>query len=477
MNFLSYLRVETSRIFRAKSTWLAILLTVLSPLAGYFLYQPAMTTTKAASLIANPALAGTIGGSVLFAIMVLFDLDRVHRTNTDVLTDMVIAPAVMNLCRILAVMAAGIVACVLAAAVHLMYPLIKMGSIFNPELYFAVYASIMLLGILLAILAAAAFYQVSYRVDLSFVLFVAFILLSMGGKLRSDFVLRWINPVVPVLSDDFGNYRILLIIGYNRLFWFLVLGGVCLLSMLCVRRYGKGLMGSLIGNVRKIYIICPAILLIAAGCYLHQKQPFFDNSPLEVVYPTEEEIADEVILLESMAVTSPNIIKGDYHGVITYQLENRSGNQQKIIMKMNPGYKIYQMTANGKAIPWLDSEKADLNEKQTTFSVPSDKSIKLIVEFGGFPQEWSILQGSVGSIEIGKNYINLTNQDFSPSLNTRYPDDRRPSMTADVTLPEDMVPVSIRGSIKLIKENQDGTKTWQLKDEGVYMPLIPRPLW
>ena len=73
-------------------------------------------------------------------------------------------------------------------------------------------------------------------------------------------------------------------IAYNRLVWSLVLTGTFLLSVLCIRRYGRGLLKSLIQNGRRFYVPILAVVMITTGAYAYVGQPFIDHSPPDLIY-------------------------------------------------------------------------------------------------------------------------------------------------------------------------------------------------
>ena len=69
--------LEFGRLLQNRLTWLMILLTVISPAAGLFLYKPATATTMLSLYLANPAIAGGVVGGILFGLLTIFELDRV----------------------------------------------------------------------------------------------------------------------------------------------------------------------------------------------------------------------------------------------------------------------------------------------------------------------------------------------------------------------------------------------------------------
>jgi hypothetical protein len=59
MKTLRLFPLEFGRLLRSRLTWLVMLLTVLGPVAGLYLYQPAESTMNSLYL-ANPAIAGAL---------------------------------------------------------------------------------------------------------------------------------------------------------------------------------------------------------------------------------------------------------------------------------------------------------------------------------------------------------------------------------------------------------------------------------
>ncbi len=65
MKTLRLFPLELGRLLRSRLTWLVMLLTVLGPVVGLYLYQPAVSTMNSLYL-ANPAIAGALqAGSCL----------------------------------------------------------------------------------------------------------------------------------------------------------------------------------------------------------------------------------------------------------------------------------------------------------------------------------------------------------------------------------------------------------------------------
>ena len=120
--------LEFGRLLQNRLTWLMILLTVISPAAGLFLYKPATATTMLSLYLANPAIAGGVVGGILFTI---FELDRVSRSRVDVLMDAAVSPLTMALVRLLALLAVAVVTVALTMLVWLPISMHLIGSVFG----------------------------------------------------------------------------------------------------------------------------------------------------------------------------------------------------------------------------------------------------------------------------------------------------------------------------------------------------------
>ena len=86
MNPVRLFRLELRRLFRSRLTWLVMLLTLLSPAVGLYLYRPLYSTsatgyvtTTLGAYVANPALTGGLLGAIFFALLTIWELDRVKR--------------------------------------------------------------------------------------------------------------------------------------------------------------------------------------------------------------------------------------------------------------------------------------------------------------------------------------------------------------------------------------------------------------
>ena len=460
--------LEFGRLLQNRLTWLMILLTVISPAAGLFLYKPATATTMLSLYLANPAIAGGVVGGILFGLLTIFELDRVSRSRADVLMDAAVSPLTMALVRLLALLAVAVVTVALTMLVWLPISMHLIGSVFGGMDFVLAYLLLMGLALPLSILAAAAAYQFTRRVDLSLVLFAAFAALSLTVW-ADDWQLCWLNPCVWALSDDFSNFRIFRSVAWMRLTWLAALAGVWAVSYLCIRQYGKGVLGSLAASTRRIYRPAIALLLLICSGTAYAAQPLVDQSNPDEMAMTFYEVpyAENVVCTGRSAQVFPNTSTGSLSGTASYQFQNTSGQKQNVAFGINPGYTISNVQVNGADVPFSVSEYQEYNEAMLEVTLPADEQAELVMEYSGFPQESRNMSTMQGSKEISTEYLCLENSALSPRLMNVMPGENGYPATIEITLPASMTAIPFGSSeAEVIAEHDNSTKTWRYEANG-----------
>lgn len=460
--------LEFGRLLQNRLTWLMILLTVISPAAGLFLYKPATATTMLSLYLANPAIAGGVVGGILFGLLTIYELDRVSRSRADVLMDAAVSPLTMALVRLLALLAVAVVTVALTMLVWLPISMHLIGSVFGGMDFVLAYLLLMGLALPLSILAAAAAYQFTRRVDLSLVLFAAFVALSLTVW-ADDWQLCWLNPCVWALSDDFSNFRIFRSVAWMRLTWLAALAGVWAVSYLCIRQYGKGVLGSLAASTRRIYRPAIALLLLICSGTAYAAQPLVDQSNPDEMAMTFYEVpyAENVVCTGRSAQVFPNTSTGSLSGTASYQFQNTSGQEQNVAFGINPGYTISNVQVNGADVPFSVSEYQEYNEAMLEVTLPADEQAELVMEYSGFPQESRNMSTMQGSKEISTEYLCLENSALSPRLMNVMPGENGYPATIEITLPASMTAIPFGSSeAEVIAEHDNSTKTWRYEANG-----------
>ena len=455
--------LELRRLLQSRLTWLTVLLSVLSPLAGLVLDGRTCADTMLSLYLADPAIAAGVVGGVLFGLLAVFELDRGDRNRVNVLLDAVVSPLRLALVRLLALLAAAVLT--LGATMLVWLPISRglIGSVFDGTDYVLSYLLLMGLALPLGILAAASAWQFTRRVDLSLVLFAAFAALSLTVW-ADQWQLCWLNPSVWALSDDFSNFRIFRSVAYMRLTWLAALAGVWGVSYLCIRRYGKGPLGSLACSARRAYRPAIALALLVCSGAACAAQPMVDQSNPDQTVMSFYEIpyAQGVVCTGRSAQVYPDTSAGTVQGRAVYWFENTSGQECPVAFGVTPGYTISQVRANGEDVPFSVSDYQEYNEALLEVTLPAREQVELTLEYGGFPRESGNMSTMQGSSEISEEYLCLENAALSPRLMNVLPDENWYPTTIEITLPASMIAIPFGSSAaEVVEEHADGTRTWR----------------
>ena len=462
MKTIRLFSLELGRLLRSRLTWLVILLTVVSPAAGLILYQPAYSDTMLSLYLANPALAGGVGGGILFALLTIFELDRTGRDRVDMLVNAAVSPHTMAWVRLLALLAGAVLATALTMAVWLPISLGLIGSVFTGTDYVLSYLLFLGLALPLSILAAASAYQITRRADLSLVLFAAFAGLSLTVW-ADQWQLCWLNPSVWAMSDDFTNFRLFRSVAYMRLTWLGILAGVWAVSYLCIRRYGKGLLGSLARGLRRLYRPAIALVLLACSGTAYAAQPFYDNSnpDLNAMELYNLDYAEGVTFLDRTVQVFPDTQAGTVEGRAVYRFQNASGQGWTVCFGVDPGYDL-TASVNNTEVSAVRTGYEESNMALWEITLPADEQVELVLEYGGFPKDWNLSSTTQGDPEISGTYLCLENQTLFPYLLNVMPGEKGYPTTVEITLPSSMTAIPFGTSeAEVIAEQADGTRTWR----------------
>ena len=468
MKTLRNFSLELGRLLQSRLTWLVLLLTVISPVAGLTLYKPATAETMLSMYLANPAIAGGVVSGILFGLLTVYELDRSGRSRVDILMNAIVSPMRSALIRMLALIVTSLLGLILTMLVWLPVSFTQAGSVLDMTNYCLAYLLFMGLALPCSILAAAACYQFSQRADLSIVLFAAFAALSLTIW-ANNWQLCWLNPCVWALSDDFTNFRIFRSVLYMRLTWLAALSGVWILSWCCIRQHGKGILGSLLRSSRRVYRPVIAVLLITCSGVAYAAQPIVDQSNPDETAMTFLEIPylEGVVCTGRSAEVYPDTAAGTVTGRAAYRFLNSSGQAQTAAFGVTPGYTVSSVKANGEDVPFSVGDYQEFNEAMLEAEIPAAEDVELVVEYGGFPQESRNMSIMQGSAEISDEYICLENAALAPRLMNVMPDEGMYPATIEITLPNGMTVIPFCASeAELVTEHEDGTATWRYEDNG-----------
>ncbi len=478
--FFRCYRVEFRRLLRSPFSWLIFAASLAAPM-GNFIFI--MGDTMSSIYLAKPIASGAVAGTLLFAILTLYELDRTRRSGVFLLTDSVISPLVLNTAKLLAINTAALGVSILMALIYFPYIYGKLNIVFSLPTYLGSFFLLLLPALWMGSIAAALFYQLAGRVDISFLAVLAFLLVSRGSWFKGNNFMQWSLPALPALTDNFSNAPVFRSALYTRLVWLGILGGGWLLSLLCVRRYGKGIVGSFAANSRQL-IPAPAAAaaLITAGAFLWRFQPLFDHTPVKWMEIEEpDRYVEGVYPVDiKLDVDITSYLWGTLSGSADYQIKNTTGQPQEIYFGLNSGYRIRSMQIDGQDIPWTDLKNDYINAREIKCTIPAVETSSLEIQYSGAPKTWNVMQDTFGGSVISRKFIDLSSANLSPRFSD-YAAEELPTVSLNITLPSKLTPVTTGDTPQLLRDNPDGSKDWLLTDKGDRIMLyaadyVKRPL-
>ena len=139
MKTLKDFSFELSRLLQSRLTWLVLLLTAISPVAGLMLYKSATAETMLSMYLANPAIAGGVVSGILFGLLTVYELDRSGRSRVDILMNAIVSPMRSALIRMLALIVTALLGLFLAMLVWFPLTFALAGSVLDMTNYCLAY--------------------------------------------------------------------------------------------------------------------------------------------------------------------------------------------------------------------------------------------------------------------------------------------------------------------------------------------------
>ncbi len=462
MRLFSLYRVEFRRLLLSRTAAIAAILSILSLPLGNLLTAFSGGRSMSAHYILTPVLTGTTAGAIVWAVVMILEADRLQRSCVHVLTDAVAPPAFLSAARTLALMTLSAAVTVLTALVYLPCTASKMSYLFSLGFYFANFMVFMLPTWWVSILFADALYQITRRVELTCILYIALAGVSISGIAASDYFMRWINPFVITYSDGFPTIWPLRIGLYTRVLWLGIALGIWLFSILCIRRYQRGLVFSILRNIQKLPVLIPAVMFVTAGILLWDFQPFIDHGPDEYVASDnvwEIDDANRISAIRYSLDLDP--ATGTLSAKAEYDIQVPCRGED--VLNLNPGYTITKMTYDGENIPFRTVDSDINGQRPTYFELPEQLCSKtLVIEYSGFPTQGKYWSNSMVRDTIDRDYISLSSVAIVPILENYYTGVDEAAV-ADITIPDNLTPFLNHELMTDSVDNGDGTRTWRAR--------------
>ena len=453
MRLFSLYRVELRRLLLSKFTWMITILCLLTPLLGYTIYPITGVSIMSDRYIANPVLAGTTFGAVLWAILTVLETSRLHRSGVDILTDTIASPAILSVSKILALLTISAFTTMITALIYLPYTMEKMAYLFTLDFYLINFAALMLPTWWISILLADAFYQITRRIELTIMLYVLFACFSFRCFFHFDYYSCWLTPLITSYSDGFVSLWPVRVALYSRAIWLSLCFGGWLISILCIRRYQRGLFFSFVKTPKKRFVLFFAALFIFLGGYLWHIQPYIDHGPEEYVLMDNDYLVSAIIRNSRFALKT-NSILGSISVKAEYDIEMPL--EGETVLWLNSGYRITNMTYDGKAVSFIMSNDEINGRRATYFTLPAIYGKTLLIEYEGIPTQANCWR-TIVSDSVDKDYVVLGGTSVFPLISSYALQGRA---IAEFTIPDDLLPFLNYEPLTRYTDNDDGTRTW-----------------
>lgn len=476
--FYKILKAECRRLLHYPMALLTMLITLFSPVVGLRLYHPLASTSSTSysvslnsAYLGNFVLTGALIGAISFGLLTAITLHRDRRARMDSILQALLPPDSLVLSRVLSLLFLAVLTQGMTLLFWLPFTRYQIDFHFRLDWYLQFYLVVMLPAMLFAILFTASVYQFCCQFELTIFSFLVVTLLSLTVW-YSNWLIRWINPPISSLSDDFGNYRLFLTLCYNRLFLLLFTAGLFAISFLWNRKYQKNWFHSIPYNLRKLPYPLVGFLLLAGSFLCYTRQPFYDHSGFPVY--DDIEISDTVFWQAISAEIVPNTKTGTLSGKAIYTIQNTSASEQVIRFLSNPGYQVTSVLWDGEAIPFRDLQDDRQNIKNIEITVPPLSAADMTIAWSGLPKEWNILSTSVpGTMEISKDYLYLLGPTLMlqpGTIQNRFPSPS--SVDIRITLPSGITPVFF-GAVHFAEkvEETNDFAIWHITNEKPYIYL------
>lgn len=457
-------RAELRRLLYSPLTWLAVAAVAFGGLSDTFLMS---SSTMASRYLAQPISAACQWGTPIFALLTLRELSRVQRGAMDALCDSAVSPRCMAVVRLVALLTVSFLASLVLMLLYVPVAVGKLGIVFSSGDYVACFLLMLFPALAFSCIAAALCYQITRQVEISALLVVVFLMIPQSGLCSENFLWQWRLSMFPAMSDDFSNAVIFRLAAYTRLVWLCLLGGAWALSLLCLRRYGKGLFGSVRQALRRPWIASMAVCLLVGGGLLWRYQPFFDHSPVDWMTVEKKDYTAENVLLTGTEIEAAvtDTLWGRLEGHATYTLQNNTGAVQPLYLALNAGYSVKKVLANGKEIPFELLKDDYIASRHLRCDLPADETVTLTVDYGGMPRLWNAMQRTVGGSIISGSYIQLGGKELAPTPQAELSGEDTP-LRLQFRMPKSLTLLSSGYTSQKLQDNGDGTATWQVGDKS-----------
>ncbi len=472
MNSAQKFMCEVRRILSERLTWLFMALTVTG--AVWFCLNGTGRTASDAFMV-SAAQSSAFLGAFLFMLLSVVQFHRDYKNHTDVIVLTSTDPIHHQIRRTLALLCVAVVTTLLITLFSLPYSMVKTGDYFQLATFLTAWCLIFFGTLVFTILLSAGFYLLTKRVEATCIIMAGLILLSVMLEgmyaLNPSYLFYWVQTTAGDFSDLITNQFQIDMLVWNRLFCLLAALGIWVLGLCSVRRYGRGLLGSLFANSRRVWMpLCLVAMLLLFGVSYAFEPIFDDSKPMDYSGMMSSGTGITTFVGSAPEVGNPNLTltnksfnlevdtKGrTLSGLAIYKLSSSSGSPQTLPLKMNTGLYIDDVVINGEKGKAIRGETGEVSTANWGIELPAADEYEITLAYSGrMMNDNTILQRASNGISEG--YVWLPTAGVSPSIDVNVADSA--SFSGSLSLDENLEPVFAGGRVEkdITKDGKTGWK-------------------
>ncbi|MGI6664618.1 MAG: hypothetical protein ACOX3W_04295 [Christensenellaceae bacterium] len=377
-------RFEFKRIFAKRLTWLFLFLQFIMPVMVttnlFGLIPKQINATISDAYILEPAKLSLIISAVLMVLFTLLELRHTYNENTYALLQVSTNPLRQMFIHVLAIICISIITILPTMLVMGAYTAVEMQSLFSLAQFLQIWLALYLWGVLLVIVLTAGLYMSINNAEIVFIFVMLLIVFSITRSpqtyynKQSAYLLYWLQTFASFMADGIQDTVQIEVVVYTRLVYTAIMIVVYVFGLLCVRKYGKGAIGSLVYNSRNVLLPCLLVAGIVGSTALVKEEPFFavnsvseqfefywdaeaaiiqSESDFSTIYDYQAEFNNYHIMqhksnTEFYIDSEKKIVKGENSVVISH--DGTGDEQQRITVKFAAGINITSVHFGGEAV-------------------------------------------------------------------------------------------------------------------------------
>ncbi|MGI6665316.1 MAG: hypothetical protein ACOX3W_07920 [Christensenellaceae bacterium] len=410
---------EIKQLLQATYTWPILGIVLLAPLLVsthlFGLVPRAYGTTLTSMFVQNPAKLSLYIGAFGVVIYTLLALQQIYRSKAYTLVESSTNPVSQMALRTLGILGLCTVASIVGQILAMPYAAVKLGQLFGLVKYLKTWIYIYTMGLVVVVLLTSGVYLLFRNFEVSLLLVSILMIYSISLPREAHYTSFWLQTARNTLSDGTQSLFQFRVIGLGRLISLVGALGIYALGLLSVRRYGRGMVVSMLQNMRHAVLPIVLAICIAAVPIYMQHDPLTGNYRLHYfeevagINPNTKQIEwygetyDEYLgkLQQSSFMSAvvrwktcdvELLLEGEtLQGKSTYTLEDVFGlveeqGNEELTIEILQGIEVTKILLDGTKLEFYKDTFAVEHWQYYHFVIPKGKMDTLEIMFAGTPK-------------------------------------------------------------------------------------------